>query len=72
MNSLREADLTIGTAPERDAREGYYWTASEMDLGHALRVLIGQAGRGGDAFALQSVEIEFELAGEHQARAEEY
>jgi hypothetical protein len=72
MNSLREAALTIATAPERDAREGYYLSAGEQDLGHAMRLMIGQVGRAGDAFAISHLEVEYEIAGEHQVRAEEF
>jgi hypothetical protein len=72
MDTLRNAGLTIGTAPERDAREGYYWAANELDVGVALRALIGQAGRGGDAYAVVELEIDYEVEGPHLARAEEY
>jgi hypothetical protein len=72
MDTLRNAGLTIATAPERDSREGYYWTAQSLDVGHALRALLGQAGRGGDAYAVVELEIEYEVEGPHLHRAEEY
>lgn len=72
MESLRNADLTIGSSSYRDARQAHFHTAGEQDEGWAGRVLLDQAGRGGDAYAVAQIEIEYEEVGEEQVRAEVY
>lgn len=61
MNSLRNGALTIASGTDRDAREARFMCADVLDVGYAIRLLLDQAGRGGDAYAVTQVKIDYDV-----------
>ena len=72
LDSLRDADLNIASATDRDARRAYFHPALQIDEGWQVRLVFDQDGRGGDVYAISQIDIEYEDAGMEQIRAEEY
>ena len=60
MDSLRNGSLLMASGGGRDAREVLFMTGDQLDVGNAVRLFLDQAGRGGDAYAIEYFEIEYD------------